>query len=216
MLAFTTPAPRSHRTFGLGRSLLTCLFAAGTAFSSLAGPGKVLPPQAQPLGYSLDEMASAIANFSITGNDPAFYPDTPFQIIHLSADNTFTVGKGTYLYVKFFFIDDAAPTLGDWPADESEVGDYIFGSSQLGGHDLQIEVDGKVTSINELGYVGGPVATPDSPDGSSEVIQMGAFVSPLKKGQHTIIIRGIFDGDAVVNAIGGAYEFEVPYTIIVE
>jgi len=180
------------------------------------GGGKVLPPRAQPHGYSLDEMASAVANFSITGNNPAYYPDTPFQIIYLTADNTFTVSRGTYLYVKFFFIDDAEPVIGDWPARKRDADEYIFGETQLGGHDLEVEVDGEIFSLDRPGYVGGPVATPDSPDGSEHLIQIGAFVSPLKKGTHTLTIRGVFDGVALVQAIGGPYEFEVNYTIIVE
>jgi hypothetical protein len=59
------------------------------------GAGHVLPPEARVLGYSLDDMASAVANFSISGNDPAFYPNTPFQIIYNRPDNTYTVKAGT-------------------------------------------------------------------------------------------------------------------------
>ncbi len=64
------------------------------------GVGHVLPPKARPLGYSLDEMASVVANFSISENDPALYPDTPFQIIYNRPDNTYTVKPGTHLYLK--------------------------------------------------------------------------------------------------------------------
>src|SRR4051794_24066192 len=48
-------------------------------FGPLSPFTKVLQPRAKVFGYSLDDMASAVANFSISGNDPAFYPDTPFQ-----------------------------------------------------------------------------------------------------------------------------------------
>jgi hypothetical protein len=210
-------AAHSFRKCRLGlAALLACLVTLGAALPSHARSGKVLSPRAQPRGYSLDEMASAVANFSITGNDPAFYPDTPFQIIYRGQGGTFTVAPGTFLYVKFFFVDDAEPTLGDLPTDKNDVADYVFGASQLGGHDLEIEVDGKVTSLDDPGYIGGPVPTPNSPDGSEYLIQIGAFVSPLKKGTHTLTIRGIFDGDAVIEAIGGPIEFEATYTIIVE
>ena len=191
------------------------MLLSSIAFSH-AGSGQVLPSSARPHGYSLDAMASAVANFSITGNDPAFYPDTPFQIIYRSASNAFTVKPGTFLYVKFFFVNDAAPTIGDFPADKSGVAEYIFGRDQLGGHDLEIEVDGVVTSINSPGYVGGPVATPDSPDGSENLLQIGAFISPLAKGTHTITIRGVFDGQAILDVIGGPFATEITYTVVVE
>jgi hypothetical protein len=106
-----------------------------------AGGGAILPPAAQPQGWTLDEMAAAVANFSISGNDEAFHPDTPFQIIYRRPGNTFAVKPGTNFYIKFFFIDDAAPVIGDWPANKDEAADYVFGADQLGGHDLEVQVD---------------------------------------------------------------------------
>ena len=192
------------------------LFASLILVSGVqAGAGKVLPPEAKPLGYSLTDMAAEVANFSISGNDPEFFPDTPFQIIYRRPGNTFRVSPGTFLYVKFFFIDDAEPIIGDWPADASEAGDYLFGPTQIGAHDFEIEVDGIVTSLDDPGYIGGPVPTPDSPDGSDYLLQVGGFVAPLKKGVHTITIRGTLDGDAWVEAIG-AVSFQTTYTVIVE
>src|SRR3954453_863700 len=81
--------------------LMTLLAAA----PARAG-GNVLPPSATPHGWSLDDMAQAVADFSISGNDLSFYPDTPFQILFRRPGNTFTVKPGTYFYLKFFFIDD--------------------------------------------------------------------------------------------------------------
>src|SRR4051812_8760351 len=204
----TKTAPREGGRAFTARALAlllagVCIFA--NALASQAAPGNVLPANATPLGYSLDGMASAVANFSISGNDPAYYPDTPFQIIYRHPGNSFTVRTGTFLYLKFFFIDDSAPIFGDWPADKRGVEEYVFGRGQLGAHDLEVEVDGVVTSINSPGYVGGPVATPSSPDGSEHLLQIGAFVSPLKKGAHTIIIRGAFDGTAFVENVGGPF-----------
>jgi hypothetical protein len=213
-LAVTAKVLRnSRRGFATMLAGFACL--ALTAFA-VAEPGKVLPPDATPLGYSLTDMAAEVANFSISGNDPAYYPDTPFQIVHRHPGNTFTVSPGTYLYVKFFFIDDAEPIFGDWPEDESGVEEYIFGREQIGAHDFEIEVDGKVTSLNDADYVGGPVPTPNSPDGSNHLLQVGAFVTPLNKGTHTITIRGVVDGDAFVEGAGGPFATETKYTIIVK
>jgi len=188
----------------------------GLQSTAFAG-GNVLPTSAQPLGWSLDDMASAIADFSITGNDPAFYPNTPFQILFRNPPtaNTFTVKPGTFLYVKFFFIDDSPPVVGDWPADKSGAANYVFGRSELGGHNFQLTVDGKTTSLDNPGYIGGPVATPNSPDGSQHLIQIGAFVNPLNKGIHKITIGGVLDGDAALVAFQGPFAGSVTYTVIV-
>ena len=189
--------------------------ASSMALSASAGSGNVLPPTATPQGWSIDDMAAAVANFSISGNNLAYYPNTPFQIIYRHPGNAFTVRPGTFLYVKVIFIDDSAPVIGDWPADKTGVADYFFGRSQLGAHDLEIEVDGKVFSLDDPGYVGGPVPTPSSPDGSENFIQTGAFVSPLSPGTHSLTIRGVLDGDAMIAAAGGPFATEIKYTITV-
>ena len=197
-------------------ALLAGLALFTATLNASAGSGNVLPPSAKTHGYSLDDMASAVANFSISGNDPAYYPDTPFQIIYTRPGRTFTVKPGTTLYLKFFFIDDSAPVVGDWPAGQSEAGNYVFGPDQLGGHDLQVVVDGQVSSLDNPGYIGGPVATPDSPDGSEHLIQIGTFVTPLNKGTHIITISGTFDGTALLDAFGGPLAAEITYTVIVK
>jgi len=178
--------------------------------------GKVLPPAAKPHGWTLDDMDDAVAIFSISGNDPAFYPDTPFQIIYRRPGNTYSVEPGTFFYIKFFFIDDSPPIAGDWPEDEAGAGDYLFGRDQLGGHDFEIEVDGVITSLDDPGYIGGPVATPGSPDGSEHLIQVGAFMSPLPKGTHAVTIRAVLDGVVALEAFGGPFAAEIHYTIVVE
>ena len=193
-------------------TLVTVLAFAGTAKIARAD-GNVMPPSANPHGYSLTDMAAAVANFSISGNDTSFLPTTPFQIIYNRPGRTFTVKPGTPLYLKFFFIDDSEPVIGDWPETAEDAADYVFGRDQLGGHDLEVVVDGKASSLDDAGYIGGPVATPDSPDGSAHLIQIGAFVTPLANGTHTITIRGVFDGDAILDAFGGPFAAEITYTV---
>lgn len=215
-----TPAAR--------RRLLLVLVAA-LAAANFVGPARanknhVLPPQANPKGWSIDDMAAAVAYFSASGNDLAFYPDTPFQILYRqgplqdpTGSNTFRVKPGTFLYVKFFFINDAPPPLGEFPTDKAGAIDYIFAPDQLGGHDLELEIDGKVTSLDDGGYVGGPVATPGLPDGGSNLIQIGAFIPPLNKGVHQVTIRGTFDGDLWDLVFPGfVFQAEIKYTVIVE
>jgi len=201
-----------------GAMCATALAAAGAGNS-----GQVLPPSAEPHGYSIADMASAVANFSISGNDPAYYPQTPFQILYRKSNvqdptgaNTFIVKPGTFIYAKFFFIDDSAPIIGDWPADPSGAADYIFGRDQIGANDLKIVVDGRVTSLDDADYIGGPVATPNSPDGGQHMIQIGAFVSPLSKGIHHVTLSGTFDGEAFVNFVGIPITLTSTYTIIVQ
>ena len=42
----------------------------------------VLPASATPLGYSRADMTRLLALFTTSGNDPQYYPDTPFQILY--------------------------------------------------------------------------------------------------------------------------------------
>jgi hypothetical protein len=211
----TARSVRALRLRSLG-SLMLLVASLGLASSTAHAGGNVLPPTGTPLGWTINDMAAAIANFSASGNDPAYYPNTPFQIIYRHPGNAFTVSTGTYLYVKVFFTDDSPPILGDWPADEAAAGEYVFGRSELGAHDLEIEVDGKVFSLDNPGYVGGPVLTPTSPDGSAHLIQIGAFLNPLAKGTHNVIVRGVLDGAAIVAALGGPWAMEIPYTVTVQ
>ena len=198
-------------------TLTACMGLVASTLSVSADSGHVLPPTARPHGWTIDRMAAAVANFSISGNDPAYYPDTPFQIIYRHPGNAFTLKPGTFLFVKVIFIDDSPPVIGDWPANKSEVANYFFGRTELGAHDLEIEIDGRVYSLNHPGYVGGPVPTPNSPDGSAHFIQIGAFVTPLAPGTHTLTIRGVLDGDAMIAATGGfPFATEITYTITVQ
>jgi hypothetical protein len=144
----------------LAATLAAGLVTLASIASARADSGNVLPPSANTHGYSLVDMASAVANFSISGNDPAFYPNTPFQIIYNRPGNSYTVEPGTTLYLKFFFVDDSAPVVGDWPANKAQVANYVFGPDQLGGHDLQVEVDGRMSSLDKSRLHGRPGGHP--------------------------------------------------------
>jgi hypothetical protein len=196
------------------------LAVGGFVAQALANKDQVSPPQASAKSWSIDDMAAAVAHFSASGNDESLYPDTPFQILYRipgAEENTFHVEPGTFLYVKFFFIDDAPPPLGEFPTDKAGAVDYIFAPDQLGGHDLELEIDGEVTSLDDGGYVGGPVSVPGLADGGSNLIQIGAFIPPLSKGTHHVTIRGTFDGDLWDLIFPGfVFEAEINYTVIVE
>ncbi len=199
-------------------SALAVAFVALVSAPAYAGGGNVQPPTAKPSGYALEDMAEELAYFSTSGNNPEFYPDTPFQILSTSETNVFHVRTGTKFFVPLAFVSDSEPILGDFPDDSStakEVQDYFFDKEQLGVRDLAIEVDGKVTPIGRK-YLAGPVSTPDLPDGGSHFIQVGAFLTPLSKGTHTVTIRGVFDGDLLIPFFGDdPFFFEITYTVIV-
>jgi hypothetical protein len=203
---------------------LTRLFLGAVAFgmtmtiavAATGQSGKVVPPSAKVMGWTLDDMAFAVADFSISGNDPAFYPDTPFQILYRHpGGNQFNLAAGTYCYVNVVFFDDSAPIIGDWPADKDGAAEYMFGRDQLGGHDLFINVDGHVTSLDDAGYIG-LAPTPTSPDGSNNIIKVAAFLTPLSAGDHEVTIGGVFDGDAIIDAFGGPFAGQVTYHVHVE
>jgi hypothetical protein len=91
------------------------------AMPALAASSNVLPPTAEPQGYSLAEIAEATAVFNTSGpagRSEATEPSVPFQILYISnanPSNTFHVPLGTMLYVPVVFADNSAPILGDFP-----------------------------------------------------------------------------------------------------
>jgi hypothetical protein len=198
----------------LGLGLVLGLAAAQPA--SAGGGGNVMPPTAQPNGYSLDDMAAAMANFSTSFNDPAYYPKTPFQILYFTpATHTFTVKPGTPLFLPILFVDDSDPILGDFPADAGGLEDYYFGEDQIGIDVAEIIVDGKVSDLGPA-YAAGPIHTSGLLDGTgTNYTQLGAFLTPLSKGTHTITYRFFADGDALI-PFGGVFAFEDTYTVIVK
>jgi hypothetical protein len=191
------------------------LLAGSTSLVSADGGGNVLPATSTPSGYSLEDMAQAMAYFSTSGNELDLYPDTPFQILYITNTNTFTVQTGTRFFVPVAFIDDSPPILGNFPTDEDEIPDYVFGGTQLGGHDLAIVVDGKVTTLGPA-YAAGVHAPGLLDGGGSNFIQIGAFLTALSPGTHTVTIQGTFGGEVILDLFGAPFSFVNTYTVIVK
>ncbi len=203
------------------------LFVLGPVFgitsASASGGGNVMPPNAQPRGYSLTDMARATAIFNTSGNNPLYYPNTPFQILYAdlsavtetvvtcdnggsgklqSGTNSFTVAPGTPFYVPLFNVTDSPPVLGTYPLDESAAVRYFFGPTQIGGRDFEIIVDGKSTPVGPE-YLAGPVETALLLDGGgTHIITLGVFLTPLSVGTHTVTIRGQVAGDLLLPTYG--------------
>ena len=167
-------------------------------------------------------MANAIALFSTSGNNLQYYPDTPFQLLFedtstvvvtpaaggivVTGGNTFTVGSGTPFFVPVIFLDDSPPVIGTFPTSANKAAAYAFDKSQFGCTDVAIIVDGESASLGR-DYVAGPVLTAPLLDGGgTHFISIGAFLTPLSVGTHTVRITGTFAGDAFVAATGLSYE----------
>jgi|SRR5271166_1479200 len=188
--------------------------------------GNILPPGARPHGYSLDDMARLLGQFTTSGNKMKYYPATPFQILYSmpptpggppptsipcqnggsgvldSGSNTFKVTPGTEFFVPLFGVDDSPPVLGTFPKDDEGAIPYFFGSNQYGGRDFGITVDCRTTWIGP-GFLAGPVQTPPLLDGGgTHFIQLGAFLTPLSLGLHTITVQGQIDGAGVLPTYG--------------
>ena len=218
-----------HLHSGLG--LIGPIHAGAQAAQNGSG-GDVLPAAATSHGFSLTDMTAATALFNTDNNDLSQYPQTPFQILFvdrntqmftfvdggvvITGTNQFTVPAGTSFYVPVGFVDDSPPILGTFPTDPSMVADYIFGQDQVGMKNLQIIVDGRVTPIGSA-YAAGPVQTPPLFDGGgTHIINVGAFLTPLSPGTHTVTIAGEFSGVLVQQASGLAFEqFSLTYTVTV-
>ena len=197
------------------------------------GGGDVLPATAHPHGFSLTDLASATALFTTSGNDLSHYPNTPFQILYVDpktltfnsvngglvvgGTNQFTVKPGTPFYVPLASVDDSPPIIGTFPTTPQAVADYMFSHDQSGLGDLRIVVDGHATSIGAA-YTSDLVHTPPLLDGGgSHIITVGAFLSPMSPGEHTVSISGAFSGVAFQQATGLAFEqFAFTYTVTVQ
>ena len=186
---------------------------AFAASGPLAG-GTVVPARAEPSGYSLDDAAAALAKFSDSGNDPMLLPSTPFQVIYDNGSDAFNVKAGTRLFVPILSINDSPPEIGIYPSDKSGLAFYYFDPSQIGIETAQIEVDGNVTDIG-ADYIGAAFDVA-LPNGGSNYSELGAFLTPLTKGTHTITIRAAIGGDEFVQVYGSPIAFELTYAVNVK
>jgi hypothetical protein len=220
-----------HGAQVIGLGAILCFVATTT--HALAGGGNVLPPKANPRGHSLLDMMSATALFNTSGNDPNYYPDTPFQILYnnpstvttevrngglvVTGTNTFTVAPGTAFYMPMLYADDSPPIAGDFPASSGQAAAYFFGADEAGAEGVTVVVDGKSTSIGPA-YLPGLVQSsrPLLDGGGTHIMTLGVFLTPLSKGTHTVSYEGTFAGDAVFQTYGLTFlKYVNTYTVIV-
>jgi len=202
-------------------------------FTSHALAGGVLPSAAHPRGWSLERMTSALALFTTSGNQPAYYPDTPFQLLYVDpgtgssvsvddgvkffGSNTFTVRPGTEFFLPLWNVDDSPPIVGTWPQTQRDVVPYFFGPSQVGAKGFAITIDGAATPIGPP-YLAGPVTSPVAllDGGGTQIMTLGAFLSPLPPGRHRVTITGGLYGAGIANTYSiGFLEEEIAYTVTV-
>lgn len=180
----------------------------------------MLPPTAQPHGYSLAAAAAATAYF----NEGTRSPDTlpagfPMQILYVPPDangptGTFHVRTGTMFYMPLVYSDgnDAAA----WPfpdvTNPQAVSSYYFDPQQLGAETMEVTVDGQTTSLGPR-YAAGAV-TPGLPSGAGTYTVVAVFLGPLTKGTHTVSYRFLFSGD-FLDPYGGEFAGDATYTVIV-
>jgi hypothetical protein len=198
---------------------LSAVVSAPPAWSSSS---HVLPASAKPHGYSLTDMAAAVAPFTISGNDPALYPNTPFQILYITeyvgeivdggfvatGGKTFTTSVRTRYYVPVINYTNIGTVVGDFPTTAAEAAFYFFDDSRLGAS-LQVIVDGVATTLGPE-YLAGPVQVGDT---DAQIVTLGVFLPPLRPGTHTVILSGGFYGDAVAEEGVTYIEEHFTYTV---
>ncbi len=217
--------------FGLVAALVGVLIISGAPMVKAAEPstGGVLPPDAQPLGYSLRDMARKGAAFVAHANDLDYYPHTRLQILYSNefepvfeptgceepftppcgvtfvGGNSFTVPQGTQFYVPVQSVDDSAPVIGTFPGRDGAA-DYFFDPSQVGGEDYRVVVDGEATELGPE-YLAGPIGVNRLYDGGgvNKIITLAAFVDALPVGTHSVHIEGQLAGEDFTAATGWAH-----------
>jgi hypothetical protein len=174
-------------------------------------------------------MTREVAVFTASGNNLAFSPDTPFQILYaanfavepegtglfIQGTNSFTVDPGTRFFVPIQNADDSPPIAGDFPATTEQAEHYFFDPSQLGGRGFEIVVDGQSELVGSE-HLAGPVTTAPLPDGGgTHMITLGVFLTPMSAGTHTVTIRGGLFGDAIASVLDPLtyFRFEFTYTV---
>lgn len=221
---------RRVRTRAIAAVAIVLAFGLANATPSLAQPagGRVLPPQARLFGYTLTDLARETALFTYTENDPANYPNTPFQVLyvdpatleasevdgclHVTGSNEFTTSVRTFYYVPIVNVSDVPPIHGQFPTTTAEARAHFFDSNQLGGQ-FEIVVDGVASPVGPA-FVGGPVAAPLQTLGGSRIATLGVFLTPLRPGTHTVVIRGSVTGAEAEEAFGAeCVTFEFTYTV---
>lgn len=185
---------------------------ADQSVAAATGGGNVLPAQAQAKGYSLLRLARVTAAYNVTDHSgPA--PNIPFQMLVWKADSTtFEVRPGTMLYVPILYNSDSPPVVGNFPdpTDRAALLYYWYSQQEFGIVYTTITVDGDVTSLGPDYLMGLKFATP-LPDTATQYMTVGAVLSPLGKGTHTVEISALATGAA----LGGEWGFSLAYTVIV-
>lgn len=197
--------------------------AAPLATGSRTG-ASVRPAAACPHGFSLAEMARVVSSFTMSGNDPKHYPDTPFQVLYVedvememiaggtlaTGTQSFVVPAGTEFFASIFSVTDAPPVLPEFPATAAEAPSYFFDAGKYGGN-FEVLVDGRSTTLGP-DYLTGPVAVPG--DEGTRTLTLAAFLEPLSPGTHVVTVRGGVFGRAVAETYGISFlQEDLTYTV---
>ena len=165
-----------HQTVTAFMAVIGVLACAASALAVPQGD-VVLPPGADPQGYSLSDMAVETAAYNVSGGTGTL-PDVPFEV--LMADTM--VQPGTTLYLPIFFADNAPPlAVSPFPkdlCDQEEDADYLLDVASVDtSTDTEafiVRVDGKTTILCDDYVVG--VKTSLLPDGGNRYIVCAAFL----------------------------------------
>jgi hypothetical protein len=190
-------------------TLASVSLLAGTTRLFADGTANVLPSSAQPLGYSLSQLAedTAVYNTGAATSNPAtpVPPSIPFTVL----EGDTSVASNTYLYLPIFYSDDsggavpATPTGPAFPSDvtnQAAAANYVdsYASYNYGVSQFVVFVDGQVQGLDDS-YITGVVTSPllDGTPAGTNYMSVAAVISPLSIGEHTVGFGGYIGGSPV-------------------
>jgi len=189
--------PPSATPYGYSRADMTGLLAL---FTTSGNNPAYLPETPFRILHTDPTMGVTQGTFVTGGGEPCEPPRVGCGLFFTQTGtfaNRFEVSADETFFVPVDNADDSPDVVGTFPTRPAAAKRYVFDRRVLGGEDFAITIDSRRTALGPA-YVAGPVETEPLLDGGgTHMITIGAFLSPMSPGTHTVRITGGYFGDGI-------------------